>query len=242
MADLETLAATPGASDVHDTGEPGGGRRVTLEDPNGYRVEVLHGVEELAPLPADSLPLNLGGRVERRGDVKRVGKHPARVLRLGHMGVNVLDPVATFEWYRERFGLLISDKIMVGDTMVAAFTRCDRGEDLTDHHSFLVAGTFEGEPGLNHCSWEIVDLDDLWLGQEHLVEEGHRHVWGVGRHILGSQLFDYWRDPWGQIHEHFTDGDLLDAGYETGEHSPAGLMSQWGPPMPPGMGRTIAED
>ena len=32
---------------------------------------------------------------------------------------------------------------------------------------------------------------------------------GVGRHVLGAQVFDYWRDPWGHVLEHFTDGDLL---------------------------------
>ena len=31
--------------------------------------------------------------------------------------------------------------------------------------------------------------------------------------MLGSQIFDYWRDPWGHTVEHWTDGDLLDAGW-----------------------------
>ena len=37
------------------------------------------------------------------------------------------------------------------------------------------------------------------------------HEWGVGRHLLGSQMYDYWRDTHGFTHEHWTDGDLLDA-------------------------------
>ena len=48
-------------------------------------------------------------------------------------------------------------------------------------------------------------------GHDWLKEKGRRHEWGVGRHILGSQIFDYWRDPWGHTLEHWTDGDLLDA-------------------------------
>ena len=30
-----------------------------------------------------------------------------------------------------------------------------------------------------------------------LAARGYPHAWGVGRHILGSQIFDYWRDPFG---------------------------------------------
>ncbi|KAH7201334.1 putative oxidoreductase [Fusarium oxysporum] len=41
---------------------------------------------------------------------------------------------------------------------------------------------------------------------------GHLRVtrpWGVGRHILGPQIFDYCRDPSEFIIEHYTDGDLV---------------------------------
>jgi hypothetical protein len=55
----------------------------------------------------------------------------------------------------------------------------------------------------------------------------------MGRHILGSQIFDYWQDPWGDKHEHYCDGDLLTAGLRTGIHPVSrDAMSQWGPPMP----------
>ena len=47
--------------------------------------------------------------------------------------------------------------------------------------------------------------------------------------MLGAQIFDYWRDPWGHVLEHFTDGDLLNASHETELHSPAvALGTQWG--------------
>jgi hypothetical protein len=56
---------------------------------------------------------------------------------------------------------------------------------------------------------------------------------GVGRHLLGSQIFDYWRDPWGQKHEHYADGDLFDAAQPAGYHlmDRSGLY-QWGPDLP----------
>jgi hypothetical protein len=33
---------------------------------------------------------------------------------------------------------------------------------------------------------------DSWL-----AKKKYKSVWGVGRHILGSQIFDYWWDPTG---------------------------------------------
>lgn len=56
----------------------------------------------------------------------------------------------------------------------------------------------------------------------------------MGRHLLGSQVFDYWLDPWGRKHEHFADGDLFTGSHETERHpidrSPIAL---WGPEPPP---------
>ena len=50
----------------------------------------------------------------------------------------------------------------------------------------------------NHSAYEVVDVDALGMGQRVLREQGYKHAWGIGRHILGSQLFDYWNDPCGQ--------------------------------------------
>jgi hypothetical protein len=58
-------------------------------------------------------------------------------------------------------------------------------------------------------------------------------VWGVGRHLLGSQVYDYWADPWGRVHEHWTDSDRLNAA-NGGNLVPAeiGFTSQWGERAP----------
>jgi hypothetical protein len=72
------------------------------------------------------------------------------------------------------------------------------------------------------------------LGHEHLREAGkYQHVWGIGRHVLGSQIYDYWKDPWGRVHEHWTDTDVLNARHRP-KLLPAeeGLSSQWGEPVP----------
>jgi hypothetical protein len=51
--------------------------------------------------------------------------------------------------------------------------------------------------------------------------------------VLGSQVFDYWRDPWSRVHEHWTDSDRLNR--DTLPNLVAvedGLDSQWGEPAP----------
>jgi hypothetical protein len=46
-------------------------------------------------------------------------------------------------------------------------------------------------------------------------------------------VFDYWQDPWGRVHEHWTDTDVLN-NQARPNLLPAeeGLNSQWGEPAP----------
>lgn len=46
-------------------------------------------------------------------------------------------------------------------------------------------------------------------GHTHLKASKRTPQWGIGRHVLGSQIYDYWLDPHGQMLEHWTDGDLF---------------------------------
>ncbi|MEQ8493212.1 MAG: glyoxalase, partial [Gammaproteobacteria bacterium] len=85
----------------------------------------------------------------------------------------------------------------------------------------------------NHAAFEVVDADAVGMGQRVLRDAGWRHAWGMGRHVLGSQIFDYWEDPWGDKHEHYCDGDRFTTAVPTGVHPAAREdMAQWGQPMP----------
>jgi hypothetical protein len=142
--------------------------------------------------------------------------------------------LAKLRWYRDTLGFIASDDVYEGsvDNIVASFNRCDRGERFVDHHTLLC---FESQkPGLNHLSFEVQTFDDLMVGHEYLKQrEKYRHVWGIGRHLLGSQIFDYWEDPWRRVHEHWTDSDVLNAHAEPGLHPiERGLSNQWGDAPP----------
>ena len=108
-----------------------------------------------------------------------------------------------------------------------AFNRVDRGKEYVDHHTLLTAPT--GKPELGHIAFEVQDINAIYLGHEHLHSKGYDHSWGVGRHILGSQIFDYWFDPFGNRVEHWTDGDLLNNSSPTGVHPYSSrFATQWG--------------
>lgn len=228
--DLETAARMDGASDVEDLDGPGGGKRVRLTDPDGFSVEVVHGREPAEPLtPPRALPYNTGGERRRTNQLQRVERGPARVKRLGHCVVRVSDFRNSREWYTSRFGFISSDDVYLGDeqNLITSFLRCDRGDVPVDHHTLLCIGV--GEVGFDHAAFEVEDVDAVMIGHEHLRDRGYDHHAGIGRHILGSQVFDYWRDPWGHTLEHFTDGDLLDASVKPSLMDPAvALGTQWG--------------
>jgi catechol 2,3-dioxygenase-like lactoylglutathione lyase family enzyme len=236
VADVERVAAAEGAT-VDDLDLPGGGKVVRLRDPDGHNVEIVAGQATAAPLEVPTTqPWNLAAERRRVRATKRVPPGPAHVVRLGHVVLNVSDFRASERWYKDRFGFITTDEVQVSpEFALGGFLRCDRGETPTDHHTLFLAQSPKG-PGFNHAAFEVVDLDDLMLGHQRLKDAGRHSEWGVGRHILGSQVFDYWRDPWGHTLEHWTDGDLFTAADGSNVATLQDLLGvQWGPAAPPTM-------
>ena len=233
--ELARLARVEGASPVESLDEPGGGKRVRLRDPHGFQIEAVYGIEKLALLPVRRNVVNTGPeKLRRAGELTRLPHGPAQVKRMGHGVIATSDLPKTLAWYRDTFGLLCSDDVWSGEpaNLVSSFNRCDRGDDYVDHHVFF---TMKGpKPGLNHFSYEVRDFDDVMMGHEHLKGKGkYKHMWGIGRHRLGSQIFDYWCDPWGRVHEHWTDSDVLNARAAPGLiEAGKGTYAQWGESMP----------
>lgn len=228
--DLERIAAIDDA-EIRTCELPCGGNMVQLHDPDGLPVEIVHGVDRPAPVPPPRRsPLNSGEDRARLGQRVSFEETPAAVKRLGHCVINVTDFRTSEAWYKERLGLITSDEVYIDEegNALGAFMRCDRGAHYVDHHTLFLVGS--GQLAFNHAAFEVADWDTLMLGHDSLQQAGYEHRWGVGKHVLGSQVFDYWKDPHGFTMEHFTDGDLFNV--DSGSHQvPVSelLATFWGP-------------
>jgi len=238
LEDLAVLAAHEGVP-VEDLDTPGGGKVVRLTDPDGYGVEIVAGQarDPATALPADP-PRNTAAAHPRVRARVLLEPAPAHVRRIGHAVLKVRDFRRSEAWYKARFGFLTSDEVEAAEGVpLGAFMRCDRGEKPADHHTLFLA-QLPGELGLLHAAFEVANLDDLMLGHQHLRARKRTPAWGVGRHIMGSQIFDYWKDPFGNELEHWTDGDLFTAADPPQKQPMSALLAvQWGSPHPMFAGR-----
>jgi len=181
---------------------------------------------QIAQEPATEARTNLPGVVRRRNaradSFARSGRVAPR--KLGHVVIGSLDAQASQRFLTEGLGFKVSDVI----PGVGAFLRCS-----TDHHNVLV----QTSPVrfLHHTAWQVDDVDEIGRGAKAMLDaDPSRHVWGLGRHYLGSNFFWYLRDPAGNFAEYYSDLDVIDDDARwTPEpaHGMAGLYS-WGPPVP----------
>ncbi len=233
-AELARVAAHHGAAEEAVDG-PGGGRRVRVEDPNGYIVDYVWGRAAAERIPCrDTLfTANSPTRKLRVNSGVRACVQPSPLEKVGHLVLSVPDFAGASAWYLQNLGLIPSDVQCVEDgTPVLAFMRLDRGDTPADHHTVVLAQNLAR--GLLHVAFETLDLDAVGQGQQHLKSKGWQHQWGIGRHILGSQIFDYWKDPCGTELEHYADGDVFTADAPTGYHPlDPGNLYCWGDDAPP---------
>ena len=235
--DLDKAAAEFGVK-VEDNPEPGGGKRVRLTDPAGFMVDLLHGQQELEPIPhrpPTDVNFAEGSRLRQSTPI-RLEPAPAHVMRLGHVVLMAEDHMPLYDFYRRLFGLKVSDGYYHGtpENRVAFFMHLNSESNWVDHHAIAVIKSPDGKTRFDHTAFEVLDIDDVFQGHAYLEERQHRLSWGVGRHVEGSQVFDYWRDPWGHKIEHWTDGDLVNNHYpEQYFELNMESLAQWAPPLTP---------
>ncbi|KAK6357782.1 hypothetical protein TWF718_002088 [Orbilia javanica] len=237
--DLKRASSLGGSPIVELTDAPGGGYMTSIQDPEGFPVNFIYDVTpRLHPTKQQAEPLQVNDEFlkPRKGAFQRFQPGPAAVHKLGHFGLTIHDFELQFDWYTRHFNLVPSDILYAQDDSgvksdVAAFLHIDRGKDYVDHHSFFfsVAKTQH----VHHSSFEVHDYDSQNMGHYWLKQKGYRRVWGLGRHKLGSQIFDYWWDPNGFMVEHYIDGDLVNEDTPVGRQ-PAGdeSLAVWSEPVP----------
>ena len=222
--DLRAISKAPGASEVHEIDEPGGGKRVTLPDPDGRQIEIIYGMETAEDIDVRETLYNFGNNKVNRTEIQRFSMnpgHPSHIKRSAHVVVKTPNLAKFNEWYQTMLGLVRTDSIIDMENQekdMMTFNHIDAGDEFVDHH--VVLGIQSDNAEFNHLSFEAADFDDIQAGHYWLKSKGYKHAWGVGRHMLGSQIFDYWRDPWGRIHEHWTDSDLVNNSHEAERWEP----------------------
>lgn len=223
--DVDRVASQLRAIDVEPERLPSA---VEATDPaTGVKVVVEIAARLTQPV-TPATPYNGPGRIERLNERApgMLGEGAVKPRKLGHAVMGCTDIERAQHFFRDGIGFKVSDSI----TGVGAFMRCS-----TDHHNLLLLNAPLNF--LHHTSWQVPDVDAVGRGAMAMLE-GHpdRHVWGLGRHYIGSNFFWYLRDPAGNFTEYYSDMDcIIDDQLwkpEVFEAGPKSLMS-WGPPPPP---------
>jgi catechol 2,3-dioxygenase-like lactoylglutathione lyase family enzyme len=145
--------------------------------------------------------------------------------KLGHVVMGSTDQAGSQRLFSDGLGFKLSDTV----PGLAAFMRCS-----TDHHNVLIQQAPLAY--LHHTSWQVNDVDEVGRGASAmLAKDPARHVWGLGRHHVGSNFFWYLRDPAGNFSEYYSDLDCIvdDALWTPGVWEGARGLYSWGPPPPP---------
>lgn len=138
---------------------------------------------------ADALVVRVQGvEVEVRRDVATTDgplpPSPIRPRRLGHVNLQVPDPVTLAGMLVDGFGMRLSERI--GQRF--HFLRFG-----SEHHNIGLRGG--AGPTAHHIAFEVPGWDSYRVLGDHLAALGHRIEYGPGRHGPGRNMFVYVRDP-----------------------------------------------
>jgi catechol 2,3-dioxygenase-like lactoylglutathione lyase family enzyme len=216
----QIVGAGGSAADAHAAAPSGG---YWFHDPHGLTVQLLAGdklmVDHKAALPDLTVPANVRGAPARSRAARAV---PGR---LSHLALFTPDATASLAFHTAALGVRLADRS--GD--IIAFTY---GRHGSDHH---LLAFLQGEgTGLHHSSWDVPSPDDVGLGNTQMRAAGYTHHWGPGRHVLGSNYFNYVRDDFGQWWEHSCHIDYIekDAPWEMANFADEDSLYLWGPDVP----------
>ena len=184
--ELEKAARLPGASPISNLDAPGGGEIVTLTDPIGFKVFLVHGqTPKDAEAPhLEKLVVNYAEEKPRKGEFHRFKTGPALIHRWGHYGVTYPEGKyqEMYDWYTKTLSLAPSDLVYRDGKPITCFFHIDRGLEYTDHHSFFFKPCKANTaPTVAHSAFEVHDFDVQQLGHQYLQSQGHELCWGVGR-------------------------------------------------------------
>src|SRR5439155_17780314 len=162
-AELEAAAAALSRAGIsYETEKPGElGQELSLRlrDPDGFVVELIGGMAQVAPT---------------------YGPRAVQPRKLGHVTLLVDSCKRSAEFYSEVLGFRISD--WLDDAFL--WMRCN-----PDHHGIAFANA--DRKVLHHFAFEVLDFSYLARQADHLMRNGHKLLYGPGRHGPGQNQFEY---------------------------------------------------
>ncbi|MBM3368324.1 MAG: hypothetical protein FJY43_08605, partial [Betaproteobacteria bacterium] len=140
---------------------------------------------------------------------------PGPGARLQHFVCASTQPEAMLAFYRDRLGLVESDRVLEGEDLSAFFLRSD-----PEHHSFAAFRAPESRPD-HHC-YETSCWNDIRDWADHLGRLRIPLWWGPGRHGPGNNLFFMIEDPDGHKVEFSAELELMprDLAHRNWPHEP----------------------
>lgn len=144
---------------------------------------------------------------------------PFRIRRLGHFGINVVDPEVSRDFYIRLLGLRISDRLdltgrLPEEELVKHGPRIGYfARHGTEHHSFVffprrALAAVYGFPNefpevtTNQITWQVGSLREVVEGHRWFNDRGYR-IHRAGRDTPGSNWHFYPFDPDGHVNELF---------------------------------------
>lgn len=153
-------------------------------------------------LPVEKI--NAPGAAHQRGYNQLGVDHSIQIQprTLGHTAVFVPDAAKAEQFYVNRLGFRVSDRLGGGPFL--------RSGGTTDHHTLFLIQAPEHIKGVEHISFHLSGPSELMLAGQRFEKAGHESFWGPGRHGLGSNWFWYFDGPLGCRFEYDADMDQLD--------------------------------
>jgi catechol 2,3-dioxygenase-like lactoylglutathione lyase family enzyme len=165
--------------------EPGIKKAIRFRDPDGFLVELVAGVDAISD-PFTEM-------------------RDARPQDLNHVVLNVASADRSEAFYRDLLGFHMTDRFVGG----LSFWACN-----ANHHSLAFGEARDGQASFHHAAFEMKDWEEWTRAIFYAGERGLKRLWGPGRHLFGSNLFSYYKDPEGNTVEYTAEVEQILDGRE----------------------------
>jgi len=204
--------------------EPGLGRGLRITTPDGFRLHLVHDVEEVPLSGADGVP-----RHPMRDTHAQHGVPPARIH---HVNLRVRDVDASLGYWGDRLGFSTSEQVTDtdGSTRLAWIRRSHSTHDLALGRASSI--------GMHHLAYAVTDPAAVLRVCDVLADGGYADSieFGPGRHGVTNAMTVYAFDPSGHRLEFFAgdyvrDRDRPPLTWTADAYAKAGRL--WWGPLPP---------